>query len=213
MKLIGLYRIAKQLVSRDSMVRQRARYLFARKIRGIDINGVDLDELELDPARSKPYSDSGVDLDRFLQSAGISRSDTTLDLGCGKGGAMITMAKYFSRVDGVEISPELAVIAQKNLKRAGVVASQVFCQDAAEFTDFDCYGVVYLFNPFLAPVLSRALTNLRESLKRCPRSILLIYRNPICDEVVTSAGFRRIATVHIGNQPIYTYEGPRPHQQ
>ena len=208
MKLVGLYRIAKQLASRDSVVRRQARYLFARKIRGIDINGVTVADLELDPARSKAYSDSGVDLDRFLQSADIPRSATALDLGCGKGGAMITMAKYFSRVDGVEVSPELTAIARKNLKRAGVVASQVFCQDAAEFTGFDCYGVVYLFNRFLAPVLSRALNNLRESLERRPRSILLIYRNPICNEVVISAGFRRIATVNIGDLPISSYEGP-----
>lgn len=212
MKLVGLYRITRQLVSRDSAVRREARYLFALKIRGIDINGVGLDELGLDPARAKAYSDSGVDLGRFLRSSNISRSDAALDLGCGKGGAMITMAKYFSRVDGVEISPELAAIARKNLKRAGVAASQVFCQDAAEFTGFDCYGVVYLFNPFLAPVLSRALTHLRESLERRPRPVLLVYRNPICDEVVTSAGFRRVATSHIGDQPIYTYEGPEPHR-
>jgi len=96
MKLIGLYRVARLMVSRDSAVRREARYLFARKIRGIDINGVDLDALELDPARSKPYNDSGVDLDLFLRSSEISQSDSALDLGCGKGGAMITMANIFS---------------------------------------------------------------------------------------------------------------------
>ncbi len=209
MKLIGLYRVVKQLLSRDPAARQEARYLFARKIRGIDINGVDLDELGLDPARAKAYSDSGVDLDLFLQSSSISRSDAALDLGCGKGGAMITMAKYFSRVDGVEISPELAAIARKNLKRAGLAGSQIFCQDAAEFKGYDCYAALYLFNSFPAVVLSQVLSNIRESLERRPRSISLIYRNPACDEVVTSAGFRRIAAVHIGTQPIYTYEGPQ----
>ena len=125
---------------------------------------------------------------------------------------MIIMAKYFAQVDGVEISPDLAAIARENLRRAGMASSRVFCQDATEFTDFDPYGVVYLFNPFLAPVLSQALSNLRESLERRPRPFLLIYRNPICDEVVTASGFRRISAVHIGSQPIYTYEGPRSPQ-
>jgi hypothetical protein len=49
MKLIGLVRIAGQLVSPDSNTRRKARYLFAAKIRGIDLHGVTAEELGLDP--------------------------------------------------------------------------------------------------------------------------------------------------------------------
>jgi hypothetical protein len=132
-------------------------------------------------------------------------------LGCGKGGAMITLAKYFSRVDGVEISSELAEIARNNLRRAHASRSEVYCADATEFTDLDRYTVVYMFNPFTAPVVSQALANLRESLRRRPRALRLIYRNPVCDDVVTAAGFRRVATFNVGTQPIYIYDGPPSH--
>lgn len=205
MKLIGLVRIAGQLVSPHSNTRKKARYLLAAKIRGIDLNGVTAEELGLDPNRSVFYADSGPDLEQVLGTFEISPSDIALDMGCGKGGAMITLAKHFSRVDGVEISPQLAEIARKNLARAHAQNSEVYCADATEFTDFDRYTVVYMFNPFSAPVVAQALANLRESLRRKPRALRLIYRNPVCDEVVTAAGFRRVATHNIGTQPIYIY--------
>jgi SAM-dependent methyltransferase len=208
MKLIGLFRIVGQLVSADSNTRRKARYLFVAKLRGIDLNGVSLEELGLDSARSVYYSDSGPGLEQFLQSFYISPSDVALDLGCGKGGAMITMAKYFSRVDGVGISPRLAEIARNNLRRAHASLSEVYCADATEFTDFDRYTVVYMFNPFAAPVLSQALANLRESLRRRPRLMRLIYRNPVCDDVVIAAGFQRLAIVNVGTQAIHVFAGP-----
>ena len=206
MKLVGLVRVAGQLVSPDSYTRRKARYLFAAKIRGIDLNGVSLEQLGLDPRRSAFYADSGPDLEQVLQSLDVSSSDVALDLGCGKGGAMITLAKYFSRVDGVEISSHLAEIARNNLRRARTLNSEVYCMDAAGFTDFDRYTVVYMYNPFPAPVVSQALANLRESLRRRPRALRLIYRNPVCDDIVTFGAFRRVAAFHASTQPIYIYD-------
>ena len=206
MKLIGLFRTAQQLCSRDPNTRKKGRYLLAAKVHGIDLNGVSLEQLGLDPARSRDYSDSGPDLEQVLQSLDISASDAALDLGCGKGGAMITMAKYFPRVDGVEISPQLAQTARNNLRRAHLLHSDVYCADATEFTDLDRYTVLYMFNPFTEPVVAHALANLRESLERRPRPMRLIYRNPVCDAAVTAAGFRRAATLKIGTQPVHIYD-------
>ena len=97
MKLVGLVRIAGQLVNPDSAVRKKARYLLTAKIRGIDLNGASVEQLGLDPTRSHFYADSGPDLDHALRSFDISPTDVALDLGCGKGGAMITLAKCFRR--------------------------------------------------------------------------------------------------------------------
>ncbi len=210
MKLVGLVRIAGQLVSPDSNVRSKARYLLSAKLRGIDLNGATVEQLGLDPTRSHFYADSGPELEQALQSFDISPEDVALDLGCGKGGAMITLARHFSRVDGVEISAPLVEIARDNLKRAHASHSEVYCADATEFKDLDRYTVVYIYNPFPAPVVAQALANLRESWQRKPRNLRLIYRNPTCDDIVAAAGFRRVANLNDTTQPIYfyVYDGP-----
>src|SRR5260370_40018593 len=67
-----------------------------------------------------------------LQTLPISHQDSILDIGCGRGGAIITMAQYpFARIDGVEISPDLAAVAERNLARLGISRSSIRCCNAA----------------------------------------------------------------------------------
>jgi len=111
------------------------------------------------------------------------RSDVFLDLGAGKGRAVIMAATQpFHRIIGVEISPELVAIAQRNLARARkrLVCTDidVVTADATTFVVPDDVTVVFMFNPFRGDVLAHALQNVKASLNRAPRAIRVVFVNP-----------------------------------
>jgi SAM-dependent methyltransferase len=162
--------------------------------KGVDVRGVSVEGLGLDQARSSWYSDSGgPDLDAVFGTFSILPTDAVLDIGCGKGGALITLARYaFARVDGLEISPELVRVARKNLLAARIFRANVFCSDAAEFSELDEYTYLYMYNPFPAVVVRKVLENVFASVARRPRRLTLVYKNPVCDDLVRSCGFRAI---------------------
>ena len=197
--------------------RQDRRYLLyflGLLCKGIDVSSVSVEALGLKEGRSECYGNSGgPDLDVVLSRLPISPTDRVLDVGCGKGGAMITMSKYgFARVDGVEISHRLAAIAEKHLARAKVANASVFCCDAADFTDYDPYTVLYMYHPFGDVVLREVLKNLAASLARRPRRLTLLYRNPIHHELIIQAGFRHTGKFDHLKHPFYIYESPAVQQ-
>jgi SAM-dependent methyltransferase len=123
----------------------------------------------------------------------ISAEDAALDLGCGMGGAMITLARFpFRRVDGVEISPRLVQVAERNLDRLRITKSRVFQSDAADFKDYDPYSFIYMYNPFHRVVVETVLRNLCDSQRRRPRAITLIYKAADAEDLVLGSRFRKV---------------------
>ncbi len=183
-------------------------YFLGLLCRGIDVSSVSVQSLGLKEGRSECYGNSGgPDLDVVLTRLPILPTDAVLDIGCGKGGAMITLSKYgFARVDGVEISHRLAAKAEKHLARARVGNASVFCCDAADFIGYDPYTVLYMYHPFGDVVLREVLANLAASLARRPRKLTLLYRNPIYHELVIQAGFRQTGKFDHLKHPFYVYE-------
>jgi SAM-dependent methyltransferase len=85
-----------------------------------------------------------------------------IDLGCGKGKALILAWKLgFRSVIGVEFAKELVDVARKNFQILGVKNSHIIAADAAtyEFPNEDF--VLYLFNPFSAEIMKTVVDNLR----------------------------------------------------
>jgi len=187
--------------------RAQIRFLVGMAMQGVDLSGATIEDLQLSGDRSSWYSNSGGPvLSTALDALAISGGEAALDIGCGKGGAILTMARYpFQRVDGVEISPELLEIARKNFTRMGIRNVRVFCSDAASFEDLDRYSFVYMFNPFPAVVMSRVLDNIARSLSRQPRVMRLLYRNPACHELLLGAGFRVARSFHHDALPFHLY--------
>lgn len=111
---------------------------------------------------------------------------TFVDLGCGKGRALLLAAAYpFRRIVGVDFAPELCRIARDNLRRYLAHTGkpdrfEVHCQDAASFQFPAGPLALYLYNPFGAPVLEKVLANLQASLAEHPRPLLVFYRTPVC---------------------------------
>ena len=86
-----------------------------------------------------------------------------VDLGAGMGRAMLLAAEFpFRAVVGVELNRTLARIGRKNMalwRAAGRAKAPIrmICADAAEFELPAGPCVVFLFNPFGAPVIRRLL--------------------------------------------------------
>lgn len=175
--------------------------IFFEKLRGVDFSTeVHVDELGLDPNLSVGYHPSGDKyLRQLLKGLVISNQDRILDIGCGKGSAILVMLKFpFAQVDGVEISEDLAKIARRNFKLLGVPAGRIHIvrMNAAKFTQLDAYNFIYLYNPFRRPVFRNVLSNLTNSLKRKPRKMTLIYNNPAYHDDVLNSGFFELASKH-----------------
>ncbi|HUI57765.1 MAG TPA: class I SAM-dependent methyltransferase [Bryobacteraceae bacterium] len=187
--------------------REQICYLAKATIRGVDLSGATVEDLKLSRDRSSWYSNSGGPiLSRALDELAISGEDSAVDVGCGKGGAILTMACYpFRQVDGIEISPELSEIARRNLKRMGIRNARVYCSDAASFEDLDRYSFVYLFNPFPALVMNSVLGNIAASLRRQPRVVRVLYRNPACYELLLAFGYHLARSFHHDPLPIHLY--------
>lgn len=140
--------------------------------------------------RTHYYADSGgLAFDQLMGHFDIAPEDAILDYGCGKGGILISLSKYpFSKIGGVEISPELVRIAQENIRKLGIGNVAIECCDAAEYRQLDEYNYFYFFDPFPAVVMQDVLRNIEESLERSPRKATIIYLNPFCHELIESRG-------------------------
>jgi len=164
-------------------------------IQKIDLKNSYLDELHLPEERCHYYANSGgLHLEKVLRTLKITPQDAIVDFGSGKGGALITMARYpFARIMGVEISPELVAIAEENLKKLNIGNITMAVSDAADFTALDDYNYFYFFSPFPGSIMSTVIQNISSSLMRRPRKAVIIYFNPeYHDAVVTNSPFVKV---------------------
>jgi SAM-dependent methyltransferase len=103
-----------------------------------------------------------------------------VDLGAGMGRAILLAAEFpFRAVVGVELNPTLARIGRKNMalwRAAGRAKApmRMICADAAEFELPAGPCVVFLFNPFGAPVMRRLLASWSRSLRAGQLDILYV---------------------------------------
>jgi precorrin-6B methylase 2 len=130
-----------------------------------------------------------------LNDFNISSQDSIIDIGCGKGSAMRTMLEFpFARVDGIELSEQIAAITERNFKRLNVDRSRVFICDASLFKNYDAYNIVYFYNPFSSRVMSVVIDALIQSIHRSERELVIIYKHATChNEVVSQGVFAKIA--------------------
>ncbi len=143
-------------------------------------NHVAVDPAEFERAMAK------IDID--LPSA------TFVDLGSGKGRGLILAARYdFQHIIGVEFARELHDACIINLQRAFPSAERdritTILGDAADFAYPDQPLVLYLYNPFDAPVMAAAAKHALASWQARPRPIRVVYLNPVFGQEWTNAGW------------------------
>ncbi len=118
-----------------------------------------------------------------------------VDIGCGKGKALIIAHEVFNRrrlprrspvqVVGVEHHRGLAMIAERNLWRRIKSLGDVRVGDALAVSLLDVPEpfVAFLYNPFTGEILHQVAQRLSE------RQCTVVYVNPVEPEAFTSQGF------------------------
>lgn len=108
--------------------------------------------------------------------------DAFLDYGCGLGRVIIMAGtKPFRRVLGIDISPGLVEKARENIQQA---RKRLKCEVRADVADAQTYAVpdditvVHFNNPFTGDTLAQAVGNIRESLRRRPRDLTIVFGSP-----------------------------------
>ncbi len=110
---------------------------------------------------------------------------TFVDIGCGKGRAMLLAMRFpFRAILGVELSRELVDIANRNIAaftapwRQSNVPVEAVAADATEFPVPAGPLLLFLYHPFAAPVMKRFLAHLASAAGSEAREIYLLYANP-----------------------------------
>jgi len=109
------------------------------------------------------------------------REFSFVDLGCGKGRVLLVGSDYpFRRIVGVEISPELAAIARRNIERYQPASRR--CQDVTvtnvDATRFEFPAtnlLLHLYHPFEPAITTAVLANLQRSVEAAPRKVVIAY--------------------------------------
>lgn len=142
-----------------------------------------------------------------------NRDISIIDLGCGKGFALYRLVEMgFARADGVEYDKNISAIARQNLKILKLEdKAAVFNMDARDFTDFDRYGVAYMFHPFRTTVMRKVIANLEKSLERAPRRFTVVYFNPVEHRLWSASPFftrreKRTMFYYNNELDVYYYE-------
>ncbi len=146
---------------------------------------IQLPELGIHNSQCKPYAPAEHrTLRRIMRRLDIrSGHDVFIDYGSGMGRVVVVAATYpFKRVIGVEIAPQLDVVARENVRRA---SPRLRCRDIDLIAvDANTYSlpndvtVVFIYNSFVGDILSNVLGNIRKSLDEAPRKLTLVYANP-----------------------------------
>ena len=138
-------------------------------------------------ATAMPYVASRArPLSALLAQLPLPRAGTFVDLGCGKGRAMVLAAEAgFTRVRGVELSPHLAEVARANLQRLGAQHAAVrFDVQVGDLGDAEVQPgdqVFHAFHPCTREVLSRALQRIAASLRAHPREAWVLWQDNLAE--------------------------------
>jgi SAM-dependent methyltransferase len=172
---------------------------------GVDTAGVvHLADLDI-PSRSWEHGVRYQPIDpawfrRMLSQIEIAHEDYAfVDIGSGKGRAVLLATSYpFKRVIGVELSPELHRIAQRNLLAyaKGEIRCreiELVCQDAAQYALPREPTVLYLYNPFGREVMAPLVERVERSLREHPRDLVIVYVTPLLDDLWARASGLRTA--------------------
>lgn len=161
-----------------------------------------------------------------IQRVGIpSDSDAVLDIGSGKGSAVIALkAIGFENIGAVEYTEQIYQTLIDNLNKMGMrysekhieytntsISKGVSCYlgDAALLNnELDNYNWFFLFNPFSWEVTERVLENICKSMERKKRKMFIFYAEPIGHQLIIETGkfmVKERISSNLSNVSYYSY--------
>jgi hypothetical protein len=134
------------------------------------------------------WSSANGFLVNVMRSIEVKPSDKILDVGCGKGAALKLFKNAgFGVVDGLEYTMRLSLIARRNMDKLNMNC-RVFNCDARLFSNYHDYNFFYFYNPFTGEIMREVIDKIESTLISHPRNVTIIYKNAVCDEMITSNG-------------------------
>jgi 16S rRNA G966 N2-methylase RsmD len=122
---------------------------------------------------------------RIMRDLPISPAEYTfIDLGCGKGAAILLALGYgFRSAVGVELNSRLVPIATDNIEKYTAVDApdssvQIIHGDAVDFRSPNEPTVLYMYHPFGRETLRAVLDDLESSIRENPRDVVVVYLDP-----------------------------------
>jgi SAM-dependent methyltransferase len=120
---------------------------------------------------------------RMLKDLAPGPSDVFVDLGSGKGQALLIAGRLpYRRVVGVEMDEEFSQCAKRNVERARprlrAQEVNVVTANVLEWPIPDDASVVFMFNPFIGQTFRTAVGRIFESFDRRPRTLHIVYSHP-----------------------------------
>jgi hypothetical protein len=125
-----------------------------------------------------------------------------VDLGCGRGRVLLLAMMYpWKRIQGVELSAitstqartNVEAFVSKNARRVRCRSVQITRADAVNVEFAPGKLVMYLYRPFLAPVLIQVLHNIAQMARATNSDVLIAYSCPVESAVFEQSGaFARI---------------------
>ena len=136
---------------------------------------------------------------RLIGSAGINPRDFAfVDLGCGKGRALIAASKWpFKEVLGVEVDRSLYDIGQRNLQawanfRKAPPPLRIIHADAASAALPDGNLLIFLYNPFGSRTMRTVAHRLAAIASEPHREVVILYANDMeAAEIEKTGHFER----------------------
>ncbi len=178
------------------------RLLFERRLRVRTDGWIELSELGLPSEHRVHYQPSPwLTLPRALRRSEVTSEDVFIDFGCGMGRMVLEAALLypFARVIGVELSSQLAAVAERNVernrRRLAARQVEVVVSDVLDYRMPDDVTVAFFYNPFGGPIFEHVIRELLASVDRAPRRLRLIYQNPVEERMLLATGrIRRLGS-------------------
>lgn len=137
---------------------------------------------------------------------------TFVDLGCGKGRALISATdRTYGRIVGVEFASELAENARANVASSATSTGtpiEIVSGDATEYEWPTTPLVVFMFNPFGPAVLRRVMHALVQTNRATPRPIVIAYLNPVHADMLDNCASLTCLPLTFANQAKFSALSP-----
>lgn len=136
-------------------------------------------------------------MEQTLEQLTTASKKHFIDIGCGKGRALAIAAYHgFNKVSGIDFSANFCNESIANLKQVQqkipALEFAVLQLDAVTYAippDADC---IFLFNPFDESIMQKVADNIAKSLHTYPRTMHVIYANPLYKDLFIKEGFSQI---------------------
>lgn len=145
-------------------------------------------------------------LRRTLRDLGAGAGDVFVDLGSGKGQALLIAGLLpVDRVVGIDLVDDLTQVARRNLaaarRRLHCRSAEAVTADVLAWPVPDDVSIVFLYCPFFGEVFDTAVRRLLDSYDRRPRPLRIVYAFPWEHNRLLSTGRVAVEAVHPAQWP------------